>query len=81
MAPPCPPLPTPMHIRWRLHPDSLIAERQAEKLGILTFIVFGLTQPGIEPKSTVSVVVALSTRPLIGLVEEVWILRIILRFI
>ena len=30
------------------------------------FIVFGLTRPGIEPKSTVLVADALSTRPLIG---------------
>ena len=30
------------------------------------FLVFGLTRPGIEPESTVSVADALSTRPLIG---------------
>ena len=30
------------------------------------FIVFGLTRPGIEPVSTVSVADALSTRPLIS---------------
>ena len=35
------------------------------------FIVFGLTRPGIEPKSTVSVTDAFFTRPLIGLIEEV----------
>ena len=29
------------------------------------FIVYGLTGPGFEPKSTASVAVALSTRPLI----------------
>ena len=32
------------------------------------FIVFGLTQPGIEAKSFVWVADALSTRPLIGLI-------------
>ena len=31
----------------------LIAERQAGKLEIPIFIVFGLTQPGIEPKFTI----------------------------
>ena len=44
----------------------LIAERQAGKLWIPIFIVFGLTQPGIEPESTASVADALSTRTLIG---------------
>ena len=44
----------------------LIAERQAGKLWIPIFIVFGLTRPGIEPESTASVADALSTRPLIG---------------
>ena len=34
------------------------------------FIVFGLTRQGIEPESTASVADAISTRPLIGLVEE-----------
>ena len=59
----CPPV---YHTRWRLYTVSLIAERQAGKLWIPTFTVFGLTRLGIEPKSTVSVADALSTRPLIG---------------
>ena len=54
------------HSRWRLHTVALIAERQAGKLCIPIFIVFGLTRLGIEPESTVSVADALSTRPLIG---------------
>ena len=49
-----------------LHTVPLIAERQAGKLWIPIFIVFGLTRPGIEPESTASVEDALSTRPLIG---------------
>ena len=36
------------HTRWRLHTVSLIAERQAGKLWIPIFIVFGLIQPVIE---------------------------------
>ena len=59
----CPPV---YHTRRRLHTVPLIAERQAGKLWIPIFIVFGLTRPGIEPESTVSVADALSTRPLIG---------------
>ena len=39
------------------------------------------TRPGIELKSTVLVLDALSTRPLIGLIEKAWILSIILRFV
>ena len=58
--------PSVYHTRWRLHIVPLIAERQAGKLWIPIFIVFGLTQPGIKPVSTVSVADALSTRPLIG---------------
>ena len=54
-------LPPVYHTRWRLH----IAERQAGKLQISIFIVFGLTRPGTEPWSTVSVADALSTLPLI----------------
>ena len=42
------------------------AERHIGKLSIPTFIVFGLTRPGIEPEFTVSVADALFTRPLIG---------------
>ena len=60
----CPPV---YHTRRRLHTVPLIAERQAGKLWIPIFIVFGLTRPGIEPESTVSVADALSTRPLIAL--------------
>ena len=59
----CPPV---YHTRWRLHTVALIAERQAGKLWIPIFIVFGLTRLGIESKSAVSVADALSTWPLIG---------------
>ena len=59
----CPPV---YHSRRRLHTFPLIAERQAGKLRIPIFIVFGMTRPGIEPKSTASVADALTTRPLIG---------------
>ena len=58
--------PSVYHTRWRLHTVPLIAERQAGKLWIPIFIVFGLNRPGIEPVSTASVADALSTRPLIG---------------
>ena len=58
----CPPV---YHTRRRLHTVPLIAERQAGKLRIPIFLVFGLTRPGIEPESTASVADALSTRPLI----------------
>ena len=68
------------HTRWRRHTVPLIAERQAGKLCIPIFTVFGLTRLGIKPKYTVPAKDALSTRPLIGLIEEVWILRIIPRF-
>ena len=61
----CPPV---YHTRRRLHTVPLIAERQAGKLWIPLFIVFGLTRPGIEPESTASVADALSTRPLIGFI-------------
>ena len=57
-AAPCSPV---YHTWWRLHTVPLIAERQAGKLWIPIFIVFGLTRLGIEPKSTVSVADALST--------------------
>ena len=43
------------HTRRRLHTVPLIAERQAGKLWIPIFAVFGMTRPGIEPKSTASV--------------------------
>ena len=59
----CPPV---YHTRRRLHTVPLIAERQAGKLWIPIFIVFGLTRLGIEPESTASVADTLSTRPLIG---------------
>ena len=67
----CPPV---YHTRWRLHTVPLTAERQAGKLWIPIFIVFGSTRLGIEPKSTVSVADALSTRPLFpeSLVIDVW---------
>ena len=63
--------PSVYHTRWRLHTVPLIAERQAGKLRIPIFIVFGLTRPGIEPESTASVADALFTRPLIGLAASV----------
>ena len=47
-------------------PNTLIAQRQAGKLRIPIFIVFGLTRPEIEPESTAPVADALSIRPLIG---------------
>ena len=59
----CPPV---YHTRRRLHTVPFNAERQAGKLWIPIFIVFGLTRPGIEPESTASVADVLSTRPLIG---------------
>ena len=61
--------PSVYHTRWRLHTVPLIAERQAGKLCIPIFIVFGLTRPGIEPVSTASVADALSTRPLISSIQ------------
>ena len=39
----------------------LIAERQAGKLGISIFVVFDLTQPEINLKSTISETYALTT--------------------
>ena len=41
------------------------AERQAGKQWIPIFLVLGLTRPGIEPETTISVADGLSTRPLI----------------
>ena len=61
-----PPAPPVYRTRRRLHTVPLIAERQAGKLWIPIFIVFGLTRPGIERESFASVADALSTRPLIG---------------
>ena len=56
----CPPV---YHTRRRLHPVPVIAERQAQRKSseYQFFIVFGLTRPGIEHESTVSVADALST--------------------
>ena len=48
----CPPV---YHTRRRLLTVPLIAERQAGKLWMPSFIIFGLPRHGIEPKSTVSV--------------------------
>ena len=62
----CPPV---YHTRRRLHTVPFNAEHQAGKLWIPSFIVFGLTRPGIEPESTVSVADALFTRPLIGFIK------------
>ena len=60
----------PVYHTWR-RPQTvpLFAERQAGKLLIPIFIVFGLTRPGIEPDFTVSVADTLSTQPLIGCVS------------
>ena len=57
----CPPV---YHTWWRLLTVSFFSERQAGKLLIPIFIVFGLTRSGIEPEFTVSVADALSTRTL-----------------
>ena len=51
--------------------SRFIVERQAGKLWIPSFIVFGLTRPGIEPRLSVSVAEALSIRPLIGF-NDTW---------
>ena len=68
----CPPV---YHTRRRLHTVPFNAERQAGKLWIPIFIVFGLTRPGIEPESIVSVADALFSRPLIDsrpLLDHMW---------
>ena len=54
----CPPV---YQTRQRLHSVPLTAERQAGKLSMPIFVVFGLIQLGIEPESTASVADALST--------------------
>ena len=56
----CPPV---YHTRWRLHTVLFVAQRQAGKLWIPIFIVFGLIRPGIVPDSTVSLADAISTWP------------------
>ena len=56
--------------RRRLHTVPLIAERQAGKLWIPSFIVFGLTRPGIELESPAAVADALSNRSLILLMLQ-----------
>ena len=56
--------PSAFHTRWRLHTVPLIAERQAGKLLIPIFLVFGLTRRESNP-SLPLVPDALSTRPLI----------------
>ena len=48
-------LPSVYHTRRRLHTVPLIAKCQVRKLRIPIMIVFGLTRPGIEPKSTAPV--------------------------
>ena len=50
------------HTERRLHTVPLLVERQAGKLRIPIFIVFGLARPGIEPVSTTSVADALSPK-------------------
>ena len=57
-------LPPVYHTQWKLHTVPFIAERQAGKLWISVFIVFGLTRPKIKSRSTASAADALSTRPL-----------------
>ena len=54
----CPPV---YHTRRKLLTVFFIAERQAGKLLIPSFIVFGLTRPGIDPVFTISAVDGLST--------------------
>ena len=54
----CPPV---YHTWWRLNTVPLFAERQAGKLWIPIFMVFGLTQSGIKPESTFSVADAASS--------------------
>ena len=54
--------------RRKLHMSLFIAERQARKLRIPIFIVFGLIQSGIELRSIGSVADALTIRPLIGFI-------------
>ena len=68
----CPPV---YHTRQGLHTVPFNAECQAGKLWIPIFIVFGLTQLGIEPESTASVADTLSTRPLIGCDDPYCIIR------
>ena len=63
------------YTRSRLHTVPLIGEHQAMKLRIPIFIAFGLTRPGIEPKSTDSVADALSTNsPLYETVPKMFLL-------
>ena len=73
-------LPPVYYTRQMLHIVPLIAERQAGKLGIPIFIVFGLTRPGIESQSTASIADALSTQPLIGYVLNGFRLALIYAF-
>ena len=57
-------LPPVYHTWWRLHSVPFITERQAESYDCeYEFLkIFGLTRPGIEPGSTVSVADNLFTR-------------------
>ena len=48
-----------------------IGKRQARKLQISIFLIFGSALLGIEPKSAVSVADALSTQPLISIVANI----------
>ena len=59
-------LPPVYHTRRRLHTVPLTAKRQTTKQWIPNLIVFGLTQPGIEPEYTDSVADVQSTRSLIA---------------
>ena len=59
-------LPSLYHTRWRFHTVPFNAERQAGKLWIPIFLVFGLTQLEIKPRSIISVADAPSVWPLIG---------------
>ena len=64
--------PPVFHARWRLHTVPWIAERQAGKLWLPIFIVFGLTRLIIEPVSTFSQADALSTRLLISIISAIF---------
>ena len=62
-------LPHVYHAGRRFHTVPLIAKRQAGKLWIPIFIVFGMSQSRIEPKFTASVADALSTWLFIGVLD------------
>ena len=61
-------LPPFCHTRWRLHTVPFIAKRQAGKLWISIFLVFGVTRPGINSESIVLVADARFTWSLVCLI-------------